>query len=177
MPSGAYNENAYENVVLEVLRSVKWEYMYGPDIERDYSDPTLPDVFEYQVRKLNKGVPDEAVNDAIRQVCGTATRVCHTCSSARQVGWHLRNGWLASCRHWIPERACPLFDWPMALAGMLDSICRGVVCGNWRRADRASAILPASDSILSRWFDSFRGSRQLLHRILTPSSRSSPPIR
>ena len=68
--TGSYNENAYENAVLEVLRSMKWEYMYGPDIERDYSDPTLPDVFEYQVRKLNKGVPDEAVNDAIRQVRG-----------------------------------------------------------------------------------------------------------
>ena len=58
--------------MLEVLRSMKWEYMYGHDIERDYSDPTLPDVFEYQVRKLNKGVPDEAVNDAIRQVRGIA---------------------------------------------------------------------------------------------------------
>ena len=72
MATGAYNENAYENAVLEVLRAMKWEYMYGPDIERDYSDPTLPDVFEYQVRKLNKGVPDEAVNDAIRQVRGIA---------------------------------------------------------------------------------------------------------
>ena len=72
MATGAYNENAYENAVLEVLRSMKWEYMYGPDVKRDYSDPTLPDVFEYQVRKLNKGVPDEAVNDAIRQVRGIA---------------------------------------------------------------------------------------------------------
>ena len=77
MATGAYNENAYENAVIEVLRSMKWEYMYGPDIERDYSDPTLPDVFEYQVRKLNKGVPDEAVNDAIRQVRGIAGGIDH----------------------------------------------------------------------------------------------------
>ena len=55
MATGAYNENAYENAVLEVLRSMKWEYMYGPDIERDYSDPTLPDVFEYQVRSISGG--------------------------------------------------------------------------------------------------------------------------
>ena len=72
MTTGSYNESDYENAVIEVLRSMKWEYMYGPDVERDYSDPTLPDVFEYQVRKLNKGVPDEAVNDAIRQVRGIA---------------------------------------------------------------------------------------------------------
>ena len=68
MTTGFYNESDYENAVLEVLRAMKWEYMYDPDVERDYRDPTLPDVFECQVRKLNKGVPDEAVNDTTRLV-------------------------------------------------------------------------------------------------------------
>ena len=35
MATGAYNENAYENAVLEVLRSMKWDCLFGPDIERD----------------------------------------------------------------------------------------------------------------------------------------------
>jgi len=35
MPTGACNENAYENAVPEVLRSMKCEYLYSPDIERD----------------------------------------------------------------------------------------------------------------------------------------------
>ena len=68
MSIGAYNENAYENAVLEVLRSMKWDCLFGPDIERDYSDPMLAETFTYQVRKLNGGVPAEAVDDAIRQV-------------------------------------------------------------------------------------------------------------
>jgi type I restriction enzyme R subunit len=72
MTTGSYNESAYEKAVLDLLAEEGWTVEYGPDIERDYSDPTLPDVFEYQVRKLNKGVPDEAVNDAIRQVRGIA---------------------------------------------------------------------------------------------------------
>jgi hypothetical protein len=41
MPSGAYNENAYENAVLEVLRSMKWDCLFGPDIERDALLPKL----------------------------------------------------------------------------------------------------------------------------------------
>lgn len=70
MASGAYNENSYENAVLEVLGSLGWERMFGPDVERDYGDPMLADTFEQQVRRLNPKVPREAVEDAIRQVRG-----------------------------------------------------------------------------------------------------------
>ncbi|MBQ2623539.1 MAG: HsdR family type I site-specific deoxyribonuclease [Kiritimatiellae bacterium] len=70
MPTGAYNENSYENAVMEVLRSMKWECLYGPEVERDYSDPMLADVFVSQVRRLNRDVPAAAVEDAIKQVRG-----------------------------------------------------------------------------------------------------------
>ena len=40
MPSGAYSENSYENAVIESLLSERWMYCYGPDIDRDYRDPT-----------------------------------------------------------------------------------------------------------------------------------------
>ncbi len=96
MATGAYNENSYENAVIEVLRSTGWEYMYGPDIERDYSDPTLPDVFEHQVRQLNKGVPEEAVNDAIRQVRGIAGGSV-VVRNEKFTNW-LQNGVDGSCR-------------------------------------------------------------------------------
>ena len=69
MPSGKYNENAFENAVIEVLKNTKWEYTYGPDIEeRDYHDPVLNDVFKYQLRKLNRDVPDDAITAAFHRV-------------------------------------------------------------------------------------------------------------
>ena len=67
--NGSYNESAYENAVIEVLKSTKWEYTYGPDIEdRDYQDPVLNDVFQYQLRRLNRDVPDDAIQSAFHKV-------------------------------------------------------------------------------------------------------------
>ena len=69
MPSGKYNENAFENAVIEVLKNTKWEYTYGPDIEeRDYHDPVLNDAFQYQLRRLNRDVPDDAITAAFHKV-------------------------------------------------------------------------------------------------------------
>ena len=95
MATGAYNENAYENAVLEVLRSMKWDCLFGPDIERDYSDPMLADAFTFQVRKLNRDVPAEAVDDAIRQVrsIGGGSLVAR---NAKFTNW-LQNGVEGAC--------------------------------------------------------------------------------
>lgn len=95
MPIGAYNENAYENAVLEVLRLMKWECLFGPDIEREYSDPMLADAFTFQVRKLNRDVPAEAVDDAIRQVrsIGGGSLVAR---NAKLTNW-LQNGVEGAC--------------------------------------------------------------------------------
>ena len=38
MATGAYNENAYEKAVMELLAKEGWQVEYGPDIERDYSE-------------------------------------------------------------------------------------------------------------------------------------------
>ena len=68
-PSGNYNESAYENAVIEVLKNAKWEHTYGPDIDdRDYHDPVLNDVFQYQLRRLNRDVPDDAITAAFHKV-------------------------------------------------------------------------------------------------------------
>ncbi len=40
MPSGAYSENCYEDAVIEALHKSRWDWFYGPDIVRDYRDPT-----------------------------------------------------------------------------------------------------------------------------------------
>ena len=68
MPSGAYSENSYENAVIESLLSERWMYCYGPDIDRDYRDPTYAPILDQMIRKLNPGVPAEAIDAALRKV-------------------------------------------------------------------------------------------------------------
>ena len=51
MATGSYNESAYENAVLEVLRSMKWDCLFGPDVERDALLPKLMSG-EIDVRKV-----------------------------------------------------------------------------------------------------------------------------
>ena len=33
--SAYYNEEAYENALIELFRNMGWEHVYGPDVERD----------------------------------------------------------------------------------------------------------------------------------------------
>lgn len=69
MASGAYNEDSFENAVIEVLKNTQWEHIYGPQIEdRDYRDPVLDDVFKYQLKCINRNIPQEAVDAAYHKV-------------------------------------------------------------------------------------------------------------
>ena len=34
-----YNEEAYENSIIELFQSLGYSHYYGPDIERDYKNP------------------------------------------------------------------------------------------------------------------------------------------
>lgn len=68
MPTGAYSESAFENAVIETLMKARWEYSYGPEIERDYRDPTVADTLKFQLKKLNKDVPAEAIDTAFKKI-------------------------------------------------------------------------------------------------------------
>ncbi len=68
MASGTYGESDYENAVLATLAKTGWGVSYGPDIERDYKDPTCADEVPVAIRDINKGVPIEAIENAIRKV-------------------------------------------------------------------------------------------------------------
>ena len=36
--SGIYTEADYENTIIELFENMGWSHVYGPDIERDYSN-------------------------------------------------------------------------------------------------------------------------------------------
>ena len=61
-----YNEASYENSVIELFRNdLGYEYAYGPDIERDFYSPLYEEVLLDSLYRLNKGLPDDAIQDAL----------------------------------------------------------------------------------------------------------------
>ena len=63
---GLYTESDYENSIIELFQNnLEYEYAYGPDIERDFYSPLYEEVLLNSLYRLNKGLPDDAIQDAI----------------------------------------------------------------------------------------------------------------
>ena len=61
--SANYTEANYENSVIELFRNdLGYEYVYGPDIERDFYNPLYEDVLLDSLYRLNRGLPDDAIH-------------------------------------------------------------------------------------------------------------------
>lgn len=61
-----YTEADYENSVIELFRNdLGYEYVYGPDIERDFYSPLYDDVLEVSLYRLNRNLPADAIQDAL----------------------------------------------------------------------------------------------------------------
>ena len=64
--AGLYTEADYENSVIELFRNeLGYDYIYAPDIERDFYSPLYDDVLEESLRHINRELPPDAINDAI----------------------------------------------------------------------------------------------------------------
>ncbi|MGN1398874.1 MAG: type I restriction endonuclease subunit R [Erysipelotrichaceae bacterium] len=64
--SALYSEAEYENSIIELFRNdLGYEYVYGPDIERDFYSPLYEEVLLESLLRLNKGLPNDAIGDAL----------------------------------------------------------------------------------------------------------------
>ena len=78
-----YTENEYEQALIELFQSLEgkqYRYVYGPDIERDYSNPLLDDVLQASLQRINPKLPASAIDDAIRklhQIEGSSLYECN----------------------------------------------------------------------------------------------------
>lgn len=62
----AYTEANYESAVLEVFRDVLgYRYIYAPDLLRDYADPLYVDELMPALRRVNRGLPEAALSEAV----------------------------------------------------------------------------------------------------------------
>lgn len=64
--SELYKESDYENSIIELFQNnLGYEYIYGPDIERDFHNPLYEDVLIDSLYRLNRGLPDAAIQEAL----------------------------------------------------------------------------------------------------------------
>lgn len=64
--SSSFIEADYEKSIIELFQNnLGYEYLYGPDIERDFYSPLYEDVLIESLYLLNKGLPDDAIQDAL----------------------------------------------------------------------------------------------------------------
>lgn len=75
-----FTEDTYEQALIELFQNLGFRYQYGPDIERDYSNPILDDVLLDALQRINPTIPQSAIEDAIKklhQVEGASLYECN----------------------------------------------------------------------------------------------------
>ena len=63
---GAYTEANYENAVIEIFRdTLGYDYVYAPELVRDYADPLYSDELLTALRRVNPTLPEVAITEAV----------------------------------------------------------------------------------------------------------------
>ena len=63
------NENTYEQAVMQLLENgLGYTRKYGPTVERDYSDPLYEPELQAALVRINKDLPQAAIEEALRKV-------------------------------------------------------------------------------------------------------------
>ena len=64
----SYTEENYENAILQLFEKLGYEYVYGPSVERDYSDPLFSSKLRLWLCAINPNLPIEAIDEAIYKI-------------------------------------------------------------------------------------------------------------
>ena len=61
-----YTEADYENAIIDLFQNnLNYDYVYAPNIERDFRSPLYDEVLEESLRRINKGASFDAIQDAL----------------------------------------------------------------------------------------------------------------
>ena len=63
-----FKESNVEEAIIEQLQELGYEYLYGPEIERDYKEPILKEVFYDSLYKINKDITGDIADEVYRKV-------------------------------------------------------------------------------------------------------------
>ncbi len=64
----SYTEENYENAILQLFEKLGYEYVYGPSVERDYSNPLFDSKLRLSLCAINPNLPIEAIDEAIYKI-------------------------------------------------------------------------------------------------------------
>ena len=61
-----YTEANFENSIIDLFQNnLEYDYLYGPNIERDFYNPLYEEVLLDSLHRLNNDAPDDAIQDAL----------------------------------------------------------------------------------------------------------------
>ncbi len=64
-----YVEDTYERSIIELFqKDLGYDYVYGPDVERDFNSPLYEEVLLDSLYRINKSLAKEAIDEAIHKV-------------------------------------------------------------------------------------------------------------
>lgn len=64
-----FTENTYENSIIQLLESLGYTHIYGPDlIDRNYESPLYEDELNDSIRRINSKLNEQAINDALNKL-------------------------------------------------------------------------------------------------------------
>lgn len=62
------NENTLEQAIISELQEKGYEYVYGPDIDRDYHEVILEDYFRASMLNINPGITQEIITETYKEI-------------------------------------------------------------------------------------------------------------
>lgn len=66
----AFTEANFENAIIELLRDhLGYAYQYGPDVEREYTQPLHLELLRSSLGDINRGAHPSAIDEAIAKIC------------------------------------------------------------------------------------------------------------
>ena len=63
-----FKEEQVEQAIIEQLQGLGYEYLYGPEIERDYKEVILKDIFLNSIFKINPDITPDIANEVYRKI-------------------------------------------------------------------------------------------------------------
>ena len=69
MSKHKFTEDSYEQALIALFRDeLGYEYIYGPEIERDFRQPCYVDALTPAIRRINPTLPQEAIDEAMHRI-------------------------------------------------------------------------------------------------------------
>lgn len=63
-----YNEDSYEKSIIELFQNMGYQYIYAPDLDRDFKSPLYDYELVNSLHRINKDLPLEAIKEAINKL-------------------------------------------------------------------------------------------------------------